>query len=726
MSFVRSDACRPLSRHHPFYVALMQSLLLGAASSAALAQTPSPQLSDAAAMPTLDEVIVTSTRQNTTQWDVPASVQVIDRSAFNNNVQVNLSEGLGAVPGLQVRNRQNYAQDLQLVMRGFGARSTFGVRGIRIYVDDIPATMPDGQAQTSHLDLFSLGRVEVMNGPLSGMYGNASGGVMLAYTEEGQSPPSISTSVAFGSDGVRRYGIRAQGATGAEVGVQNYSLSATHFETDGYRQHAEAKKGLANAKLGIGLQDGSTLKIIASHVDVQAQDPLGLTRAQMDQDRRQSPVAEQYNTRKTVRQSQLGLVWDKQLNADQQLHVMGYWGQRGNRQYQSIPSAPQLSNSGHSGGVIDLQRGYGGVDARLTTALNIAGRDAMVITGLSYDRMQDQRRGYQNFIAPNDTVYGVKGALRRDESNRVTSVDPYAQGTLWLSEQWSVDASLRYSQVRFRSQDHYLANGDDSGAVRYSAWLPSAALRWQATDDLSLYASVGRGFETPTTNELAYRPRNAAGQEQLGLNLDLKPARSTSWEVGSKWRVHEEGLLTAALFAIGTKDDIVSAESVNGKASFRNAAKTRRTGLELSYRQNLLEHAKLELAYSYTRARFGHAAGELFSGQRLPGVPAQSAFASLRWAPALGWQAGADVQALSRIAVNDANSQYANGFATLGLSAGYVWKLGDWQWQWFARVDNALDKKYVGSVIVNDGNSRFYEPAAGRQWSSGLTATWQF
>lgn len=262
--------------------------------------------------------------------------------------------------------------------------------------------------------------------------------------------------------------------------------------------------------------------------------------------------------------------------------------------------------------------------------------------------------------------------------------------------------------------------------MRYSAWLPSAAIRWQATDNLSLYASVGRGFETPTTNELAYRPRNAAGQEQLGLNLDLRPARSTSWEVGSKWRVAEGGLLTAALFSIDTKQDIVSAESVNGKASFRNAAKTSRTGLELSYRQSLWQHAQLDLAYSYTRARFGHVDGELWSGQRLPGVPAQSAFASLRWAPAVGWQAGADVQALSRVAVNDANSQYANGFATLGLSGGYVWKMGDWQWQWFARVDNVLNKDYVGSVIVNDGNSRFYEPAAKRQWSTGLNVTWQF
>lgn len=719
-------SCSRVFHLQPLYGAVLQSLLLGALCSAANAQINAQLPNDGERLPSLDEVTVTSTRQNTTQWEVPASVQVIDRSAFNNTMQVNLSEGLGAVPGLQVRNRQNYAQDLQLVMRGFGARSTFGVRGIRIYVDDIPATMPDGQAQTSHIDLLSLDRIEVLNGPLSGMYGNASGGVMLAYTADGQSPPSVSSSVVFGSDGQRRYGLRAQGATQAELGVQHYSLSTSYFKTNGYRQHAEAKKGLANAKLGIGLQDGSTLKIIANHVDVQAQDPLGLTRAQMEQDRRQSPVAEQFNTRKTVRQSQLGVVWDKQLNADQQLHVMGYWGQRGNRQYQSIPSAPQLSNTGHSGGVIDLQRDYGGMDARLTTATELAGRDAIVITGLSYDSMQDQRRGYQNFIAPNDTVYGVKGALRRDETNRVHSFDPYAQATLWLSPQWSVDASLRYSQVRFRSQDHYLANGDDSGAVRYSAWLPAAAVRWQASDNVSLYASVGRGFETPTTNELAYRPRNAAGQEQLGLNLELKPARSTSWEVGSKWRVGEAGMLTAALFAIETKDDIVSAESVNGKASFRNAAKTRRTGLELSYRQSLWQHAQFDVAYSYTRARFGHVGGELFSGQRLPGVPAQSAFAALRWAPAAGWQAGADVQALSRIAVNDANSQYANGFATLGLGGGYVWKVGDWQWQWFARIDNALDKNYVGSVIVNDGNARFYEPAAGRQWSSGLTATWQF
>ncbi|WP_158291736.1 TonB-dependent receptor family protein [Lampropedia puyangensis] len=703
------------------------SMVLASGAGVVLAQTTTDtQTRVQSDGKTLDEVTVTATRQNTTQWQAPASIQVVDGIAFERNVQVNLSEGLAAVPGLQVRNRQNYAQDVQLIMRGFGARSTFGVRGIRVYVDDVPATMPDGQSQTSHIDLFTLDRMEVLNGPLSGMYGNASGGVLLAYTQDGQGPASITTSAAAGSDGMRRWGLRVQGATDAQVGVQNYSLSTTRFDTDGYRQQAQAQKGLANAKLGIGLHDGSRLKIVLNHVDVQAQDPLGQTRAQMLQDRRQSPTAVQFDTRKTVRQSQVGLVWDKKLNADQQLHVMGYYGQRSNRQYQSIPSAAQINNAGHSGGVIDLNRDYGGAEARLTSALQVAGYDALLVTGLSYDALKDARSGYENFIRPANTSYGVKGAMRRDETNRVNSLDPYAQATVWLSPQWSVDGALRYSQVRFRSRDLYLSNGDDSGSTRYSAWLPSAAIRWQPTEAWSFYASAGRGFETPTANELAYRPRDAAGQQQLGLNLDLKPARSTSWELGSKWRVHPQGLVTAAVFQIDTKQDIVSAENNNGKGSFRNAAKTSRKGVELSYRQSWLEHAQLDFAYTYTRARYGQDAGAAWSGKRIPGVPQQSAYASVRWAPDTGWQAGADVQALSRIAVNDANAEFANGFATLGLSGGYAWKQGAWRWQWFARVDNAQDKDYVGSVIVNDGNSRFYEPAAGRQWSTGLTATWQF
>ncbi|RMX04332.1 TonB-dependent receptor [Corticibacter populi] len=678
-----------------------------------------------AEVPMLGEVAVTATRQNDSVWEAPASVQVLGGEAFANGLGVNLSEGLGRVPGLQVQNRQNHAQDLQIIMRGFGARSTFGVRGIRIYVDGIPATMPDGQSQTSNIDLASLGRVEALNGPFSALYGNASGGVLQMETEQGHQPATLSVSTTFGSDGARRLGLKAQGARDVVQGVQDYVLSATRFETDGYRRHSQAERGIANARLGIGLADGSTLKLVANHVDISAQDPLGLSRGQMEADPRSvAAVAEQFDTRKTVHQSQAGLVWDKRLDADNQLRAVVYLGDRKTRQYQAIPLAPQQNNAGHAGGVIDLGRRYGGAELRLTSAQQWAGRDVLLVAGLAYDRLREDRRGYGNYRqSGGDTVYGVLGGLRRNERNTVWNLDPYVQASLLLAPRWTLDAGLRHSHVRFDSRDHYLANGDDSGSARYRAWLPSAALRWQASEALNVYVSAGRGFETPTVTELSYR----ADQTQ-GLNLDLQPARSTNWEVGAKWRAASGGLATAALFRTDTEDEIVSAGSRNGRSSFRNAGKTRRSGLELAWSQPLATHARLDLAYTWLKAQYRTAAaGDPWQvGNRLPGVPRQSAYAALGWAPPQGWQAGIELRHQGDIQVDDVNSDAAAAYTVLGASAGYVWRMGVWEWRAFARLDNALDKRYAGSIIVNDGNGRFFEPAPGRNWSAGVTASWAF
>ncbi|KKW69220.1 TonB-dependent receptor [Lampropedia cohaerens] len=674
----------------------------------------------AADVPTLDTVEVTATRQGGTLLQTPASVQVVEGTAFANGLQVNLSEALGRVPGLQVQNRHNYAQDLQIIMRGFGARSTFGVRGIRIYVDDIPATMPDGQGQTSNIDITSLDRIEVLNGPFSSIYGNAAGGVLQMYTAAGTNPPSVTVHTAAGSDGALRYGVQAQGRRDVEQGLEDYNLSATRFETDGYRDHSEARRGIVNARLGVRLNDTNRLKLVANHVDIRAQDPLGMTRAQMETDRRAAVSrAHDYNTRKKVKQSQLGAVWESHLNADNLLRMMAYHGQRETRQYQSIPPAPQLSNRGHAGGIIDLERQYSGLDVRLTSAQQWQGRDVLLIAGLAYDHLREQRRGFENFIGSGaQQQLGVQGALRRDETNTVWNIDPYVQASIGFAPGWNLDAGLRYSRVRFRSRDHYIAerNGDDSGSARYSALLPSLALRKDLTDEVSVYGSYGRGFETPTTNELSYRPDGSPG-----LNLALRPAESDNWELGLKAAMPFDGLATVALFRTDTDDEIVNAGSSNGRSSFHNAGKTRRDGLELAYSTRFLGEGRIDAAYTYLKAQYRTGSNRFASGASIPGIPKQSFYLGASWAPAQGWQAGAELRHVGRIYVNDANSDAASAYTLLGLHAGYVWQLGAWNLRSFARLDNALDKNYVGSVIVNDGNGRFFEPAPGRSWTAGVT-----
>ena len=712
----------PVSRFSPKFRPLTRFLRHAwlFAPALAVAQTESTT-ADA----TLPVVTVSGTRLDTRLIDTPASVDVVDGVQLRADaMQINLSENLAGVPGLQLQNRQNYAQDLQISVRGFGARSTFGVRGVRLYVDGIPATMPDGQGQTSNIDIGTASRVEVLRGPFSALYGNSSGGVVQVFTENGARPPSITASVAAGSDNTWRYSTQASGATGSGVGDIDYVVGLSRFTTDGYRDHSGARKNLANAKIGLRPDADSRLTLVLNSVDLTANDPLGLTRAQFESDPRQAPLAEQYNTRKTVQQTQGGLLYERAVNADNDLRVMVYYGQRETTQFQSIPPAAQL-NPGQAGGVIDLQRDYGGADLRWTSRLSVAGQPLTLVGGLAYDTLRETRRGYQNYTGTiASPTLGVQGALRRDERNETYNIDPYLQASWQFAERWTLDAGLRVSSVRFRSDDRYITpgNGDDSGSARYRKALPVAALRHAITPDTSVYVSYGRGFETPTTNELSYRP-----DLQPGLNLGLAPSVSDNLEAGVKTRVGQ-GLLTAAVFHSTTDDEIVSAGSQNGRTSYRNAGRTRRDGVELAWSGPIVSNWRADFAYTYLDAQYRDdvAGSAIAAGHQIPGVAKQAAYAALRWAPPQGWHAGVEGRYLSRIYVNDANSDAAPSYFVAAMSAGYLWNVGPWTLDAFARVDNLFDRRYAGSVIVNEGNARYFEPAPGRTWGAGLTASYRF
>ncbi|RYZ98287.1 MAG: TonB-dependent receptor, partial [Moraxellaceae bacterium] len=416
---------------------------------------------DVASIQTLAPIVINATHTDSTQQQTSASVYRLDANTIQNNqLQVNLSESLSQIPGIQVQNRQNYAQDLQISMRGFGARSTFGVRGIRLYVDDIPATMPDGQGQTSNIDLSSINHIEVLTGPLSAIYGNSSGGTIQAFTKKGQNPPSISAQIAAASNNTRRYNVQVQGGgrdASNGLGTPSYVVSQSRFSTNGYRDHSETTKDITNAKLVWDLSDDSRLKVMINSVDLEAQDPLGLSRDAWQQNPESvDNRALEYNTRKTVQQTQGGVVYERQLNEQQSLHAMLYYGQRDTVQYQSIPVVVQQKSQGQAGGVIDLSRRYYGTDLRWTANDLIGSKPTTLIAGLAYDTLDEDRKGYENFIATGtNQQLGVQGNLRRNETNRIWNLDPYVQGSWQFLPTWKVDAGLRYSTVHFDSDDHY-------------------------------------------------------------------------------------------------------------------------------------------------------------------------------------------------------------------------------------------------------------------------------
>ncbi len=674
----------------------------------------------------LPTIKIEATRTDTTLTNTPASVFRVDAPVHQNNIDVNLTEVVKGIPSLQINNRENYAQDLQISMRGFGARSTFGVRGIRLYVDGIPATMPDGQGQTSNIDLASLDHLEVLSGPFSSMYGNSSGGTLLSTTKEGQGKDSITLSYAGGSDQKNHVGLVLQGGSKNQY-EPAYVISSSYFDTDGYRDHSAAHKVLNNAKLTWNLDDGSKINWITNYVKIGAQDPAGLTRAQWKDDPKQvvSSVLD-YNVRKEIEQVQTGITIDKPLNDQNDLYAMIYAGQRSVTQFQSIPKATQLNGGiNQAGGVIDFDRTFYGTDFRWT------GKDLLPNTklsvGLAVDGMSEDRKGYNNFSGDQ---LGLKGDLRRDEDNTLWNLDPYLQASWNMLPTLTLDTGLRYSNVHFKSEDHYLSNGDNSGKSDYDKLLPSAALSWKIIPQLMAYASYAKGFETPTFTEMSYAPIGSSSNN----SFDLKPATSDTYEVGLK-SSNILGDFTLAIFDIHTQNDIVPSTNDNGRSTYRNADKTERKGSELTWNKKVWRELTARASYSYLDAKFDAdveaqlGVSTIPKGNYIPGIAKNQAYMSLVWQPKQGVYGGIDARYSDKIYVNDVNSDTAPSYTVVGANIGYAWAVQDWKFNTYARVDNLFDKDYVGSVIVNDTTKpvgRYFEPAQGRNFSAGLSVTKQF
>jgi len=684
-----------------------------------------PMLAAQAADDVLAPVVVTATRIAQSSLDLPVAVDRVGAERLRTGqLQVNLSESLMGVPGLSVQNRQNYAQDLQMSIRGFGARSSFGVRGVRLIADGIPGTMPDGQGQFSQFDLGSAAAIEVLRGPFSALYGNSSGGVIALFTEDGQPGNDVNGSAAGGSLGTQRYALKTTGDTG----TVNYVVDAAHFQTDGYRNHSEAERNNFNTKVRFDLGSRSDLTLVGNAVQTpQVQDPLGLTRDQWQTDPRQAGTnALAYNTRKSLRQGQGGAVYHRQLGEADELSVSAYGGHRSTEQFQAILASAQARPT-HPGGIIDLGRNFWGLDARFTGERKLGGFPLRFTAGLNYDDLREARRGYLNFIG---SELGVQGDLRREESNHVYDFDQYLQLQWEPGTHWRLLAGVRNSEVRVRSLNRLLLSGDPVSRVSYSAVNPVAGITYRISSVVNAYAAYGRGFETPTLNDLAYRSTDGSIP---GLNLGLKPARSDNSEVGLKasgahWRAN------LAAFHIKTQDELAVLANSGGRSVFQNIGATTRRGMELSVDALLPRDFDARLAFTHIHAvvdqTYATCVGlpcapvQVLAGNHLPAVPMNSLYAGLTWRYApIGLSATVETLGRSKIYVDDRNTDAAPAYWMANLRVGLAQQTARWKISEFVRVDNIADRSYVGSVIVNESNSRFFEPSPGRTYYAMFTVS---
>lgn len=676
-----------------------------------------------------DPLVVTGSRYQASGWQLPFSVNRIDaEQATQGKPGVNLSEALGSVPGLVVQNRQNYAQDLQISSRGFGARSAFGIRGIKLLADGVPLSNPDGQGQAATFDLDTLERIEVLRGPFASVYGSNSGGVIQLFSRDGEGAPKVALDTSQAAYGTSRTRVSAEGGNDRA----GFIINRSHFETDGYRDHSGAILDKTFAKLTLYPDDLSKLSLSFSELDQNdTQDPQGLTWDQVQADRRSAaPSALAFNTRKTVDHRQLALNYERSFAVGTWQSTL-YSGTRRVIQYQSIPKAVQENSDKHSGGVIDFERRFHGIGNRWIQSFDLGSSLLTVTTGLDYDYSRDDRQGYENFVG--DTL-GVKGDLRRDERNEVTSLSPYVQAA-WQLGKLEIQAGLRYNHVEFDVDDNFILssaclnpqteNCDDSGSATYREWTPTLGASYALLPNLNIYASWGKGLETPTLNELSYSgPGNSFG-------FDLKPATSEQFEIGLKARLAEATNLQVALFQIDTDDELVVASAQGGRNSFQNAAQTRRRGVELALESRLSDTLRANLAYTEIDATYSKdftSNGRLIAeGNHLPGIPARTLYGELAWQP-LDWFSTA-VEGLyrSQLYVEDSNTaKTAPSYSLFNWQARFEQKAGALTFNQVLRIDNLLDREYIGSVIVGDGNGRYYEPGPERAWYVGAGVQYQF
>ena len=689
-----------------------------------------------------ERVIISASGAELRAFDAPHAASVVGADELRTGgPMINLSESLVRVPGLVANNRSNYAQDLQLGSRGFGARASFGVRGLRLVADGIPASGPDGQGQVSHFDIAGASRVEVLRGPFSALYGSSSGGV-ISLVSTAPTEGRLRMEVDAGSFGLMQGRLTVEGPLAALGPGWSLRASVSDMSIDGFRPQSAAERQLANVRLA--RDDGrDRIVLIANVLEQPAQDPLGLTRAQFEADPWQTATialpqtapgqADRFDTRKDTAQSQAGVSWRHRFAAGAlaESQLAAWSGQRAVTQWQSIPVATQFNattptiTERHPGGVIDFDRRYGGLDGRLVWRWALVGdRRLQLVAGAALESAREERRGFENFSGPAATrLLGVTGRLRRDESNRLDSRDAFFQADWDIAADWALAAGLRATRVRYASSDRYIVggNGDDSGELSYSARSPVVSLQWRAADSLRAYLSLGRGFEAPTLGEVAYRPDSGTG-----FNNTLLPQTSRQAELGLKWRSTAGVALDLALFEARTADEIGVATNRGGRSTFRNVGRTTRRGAELALALPLGPQWRSSLALTVLDARYDSAFAvcaalpcltptlPVPAGNRIAGTQPKSLFAELVWQPLAPLELAAEVRGLGRVPVNDLNSDFAGGHGLLGLRARWTQVLPAGRLELQARIDNLANRAVAGSVIVSDANGRFFEPAPPR------------
>ena len=650
----------------------------------------------------INEIVVTATRLDKAARSVPASITVVSGAEIQNaRQQLALDEALVRVPGVFFQNRYNFAQDLRIAIRGFGARSNFGVRGIKILVDGIPETLADGQSQVDSIDLASIRQVEVLRGPSSALYGNAAGGVINILSERGATEPYVDARFATGDYGYRKYQVKTAGV----VGQFNYLVSLSDLQIDGYREHSEAENTQLNSRFLYRISDDTEIGWTISASDQPlSNDPGGVTRA----DAAANPRAARdlnidFNAGEALEQQKLGLSFKHAFSSGGELRARSYYLARDFRN--RLPFT--------DGGIVAFDREFAGGGISYARSFSLGRLSHRVVAGIDYDRQRDDRQRFDNNS-------GIEGALVFDQIERVTSTGYFVQDEVSVSDRLEVTLGLRYDDIEFDVADTFLTDGDDSGKRSIDDVSPSIGFLYDLGSGHDLYGSIATAFETPTSTEFA----NPDGSG--GFNSDLEPQKSTSIELGLRGGLFASTRYELAVFRIDVDDELIPFEiaSSPGREFFANAGQSERKGIELSFSAEPLPGLNLALAYTWSKFEFDTFVdddGNDFSGNTIPGIPKRFAHADISYAHKSGFFAAADAFYADDLFADNANSASVSGATVANVRFGLKKTFGKLDMEPFVGINNVFDTDFTANVRINAFGGRYFEPGPLRNVYGGVS-----
>jgi iron complex outermembrane receptor protein len=682
----------------------------------------------------LEDVVTTSNRFEQKSFDAPASLQAVSREVIEDaGPQVNMSESLNRIPGVVALNRQNYAQDLQISIRGFGARTAFGIRGVRLIIDGIPATIPDGQGQSATVSLTSTDRIEVLRGPLAQLYGNSAGGVIQTFTREAPDRPELLIQGHTGSYGTNRTDWQYAEKVGKFGLVADYST----FKTDGFRQNSQAERNQFNGKLTYQHNDQTKIDFIANVFDMPyGNDPAGLSQSEAIATPELSKRTQ--NQRKIIKQNQVGTVLTHAINGVSKVSGRVYGGNREMTHFSNVQATSGPSWNG-------LDRDYYGLGLSYSSKSTIAGKDTLWVTGFDFDKSTEINQA--GTATANNAA--KEGTLSRNENRLAQSTDFYAQANVLLNEKWSILGGARSTNVKLSSSN--LGGITETtpptqlgslGEVKFNAINPVLGVTFHATERMNIYANYGRGLETPTLAEMSYVYVDGAFENTF--NKSLKASNSNHYETGLKWLPNNRSRLDLALYYVQTSDEIITQRSETPKTSFINSpGGTTRKGLELAYQNQFSSSMKFNLTGTLIDAEFNQGftyvssgSKEVKAGNKIPGIPNGMAYSSIQWSDT-DFQRNKYRQVMGTLATlefvtagtnhsSDTNtdSTKAGGYSLYNLRLAHRVDINSMTLTGYGQLNNLTDKKYMGSMII--GNSAPFEPAPGRNWMVGLNAITRF